>query len=110
MNEKKRMIFGAFAVTLILLLLCAGFVAVDLSSGKYMPGQFGAFFEITSVTPDGVSLTVLSNDYHFPFYSGGMDKDLLVRLRSALPALPFAVGSAAAQAVEYFLEGYHPKS
>jgi len=98
------MILGSFAVTLILLLLCAGFIAVDLSFDKYMPGNFGSFFEITSLTPRGMAFTVMSNDYHIPFSIGDMDKEFFARLRSLLPAMPSAGAKAAAHAAEMLLE------
>ncbi len=62
-QKKKRGFGGAFAVTAILLGMLCGFTAVDLSTDKYMPGQFGSFFEISSITVDGVNFELLGQRY-----------------------------------------------
>lgn len=62
-KRKTQAFFGAFAITVILIGALCGFVAVDLSTDHYMPDRFGPFFEIASITPDGVEFSLLAGNY-----------------------------------------------
>ena len=46
MKAKIRMFLGAFFITCVLIGGLVGFMAVDLSTQRYMPGQFPYFWLI----------------------------------------------------------------
>lgn len=63
LKHRRRVAAASFAVTAILLATALGFTAVDISTDKYMPGQFGRLFVISEVTADGAGFTFLGQAY-----------------------------------------------
>lgn len=64
MTTKKAKIFGAsFAITAICIGAVCGFLAVDLSSDRYMPGQLAPFFQVSDVDEAGIEFAWMGTAY-----------------------------------------------
>lgn len=100
MNRKTQSFFGAFCITVILIGALCGFVAVDLSTDKYMPDQFGPFFVVESITEDGAAFSYMAGYYTLDFAPVKNVLQILSKYRGLLPAIPRAAASLAAQGME----------
>lgn len=104
MNRKTKNFVGAFTITLILLLATAGFIAVDLSTDRYMPNQFGPFFEIKSINASGMVFSFLAGDYFLDAsYLTGL-RLKLSEYRGLLPAAPRVSSTLVSEAARYVLQ------
>ncbi len=103
-HKRKRSFGGAFTVTAIMLGMLCGFTAVDLSTDRYMPGQFGSLFEISSVTVEGVDFEFLGERYFID--ARALDKPLaaLKEYRGLLPGSPQIVSELTRRVIYYFCE------
>lgn len=63
MKKRTKQCIGAFLITVILIGALCGFVAVDLSTDRYMPGQFGPLFQVSTLGADGLSFSYMGKDY-----------------------------------------------
>lgn len=62
-----RSFAAGFAATLIAIGALCGFLLVDLSTERYMPGRFGSMLIIFSITQEGMDFSVMGREYHFSF-------------------------------------------
>jgi hypothetical protein len=83
----KTKFWGAFAVTLLVLIAACGFIAVDLSTDKYMPGQFGSLFEIQSLTAESLDFELLGKAYSIDFYALKNPPEAALAYRTVLTVL-----------------------
>lgn len=63
MTRKTQQFIAAFAVAVIFIGALCGFVLVDLSTDRYLPAQFGALFQIGSISDAGVRFTAMGTEY-----------------------------------------------
>lgn len=104
MNRKFKSFFAAFALTGILVGAWCGFAAVDLSTEKYMPGQFGPLLEISRIGDGSVEYSFLAERHILDVKP---PKDILAvakKYRGLLPALPQIFSSLAADGMDAVLK------
>lgn len=104
MNRNVKIFFAAFAITGILIGALCGFVAVDLSTGRYMPGKFGSFFEVQSIKLDEIEFTFQAQSYTLDTRPIGKAGETARKYRGLLPLLPQVVSSLAADATDIILK------
>lgn len=104
MNKSIRSFFAAFAITGILIGALCGFAAVDLSTGRYMPGRFGSFFEVQSIKLDQIEFTFLAQNYTLDTFAAARAGEAARKYRGLLPILPQVVSSLAADATDMILK------
>ena len=56
MQKNARHFIGGLAVTLVLIGMICGFILVDLSSERYMPGMFAPIYLIDDLGAEGISI------------------------------------------------------
>jgi hypothetical protein len=78
--------------------LC-GFAAVDLSTERYMPGQFGVFLRIEPVPGEELSLILLGRRYSISAEDLEAPRKLLEEFRGLLPTTSRIASALAGQAV-----------
>ncbi len=100
MNRNTRTFFAAFAMALILILALCGFVAVDLSTDRYMPDKFGPFFEINSVKSDSVEFSFQAGEYILDTSIVAKAEEQFKKLSGLIPALPRLCASLAEATTE----------
>ena len=66
LKNKARAFIGALSVTLILIGMVCGFILVDLSSDRYMPGMFAPIYLINEMGAQGVFFYWMGQAYHLP--------------------------------------------
>ncbi|GHU79759.1 hypothetical protein FACS1894191_3300 [Clostridia bacterium] len=87
MFYKIRYAAAAFAAGIIIMGTALAFAAVDMSTEKYMPGEFGALFRINSLDRDGAAFTLAGEDYSFDAEDSRVT-ELLHRFRGLSPPGP----------------------
>ena len=92
MKKKVYFFAGGFAITLILIGALCGFMAVDLSTDRYMPGRFGSVFSVSSLDAGGMTLSWMGVEYGLASPLAQLDAQTLLQLRGALP-LPWQAAS-----------------
>lgn len=102
MKEKAKLFVGAMGVTLVLIGALAGFLLVDLSTDRYMPGQLPSIFTIDQVDSQGASLTFMGQTYTLNARRVGQVQELLWEHRGALPAELRLAGGLAVRLVEEY--------
>jgi len=85
MKSKVRFFAGAFAVTAILMMALCGFMLVDLSADRYMPGHLQPMFLISSIGADGVELSFMGKEYTVSTRPPSGEDSLLAALKGLLP-------------------------
>jgi hypothetical protein len=90
---------NAFALSMILLAGLCGFAAVDLSTEKYMPGQFAVFLKIEAKPGEELALILLGQRYSLNVKALEAPAELLKDFRGLLPAAPRAAWALTGQAV-----------
>lgn len=98
MKRKTQVFWSAFAITGILIGALCGFVAVDLSTDRYMPNQFGPMFEISSINSGGADFTFLSVNYHLDAAPVRKITETLAGFRGFFPLITRAASCGAAAA------------
>ena len=66
MRTKAGLFAGGFVIALIGVGALCGFAAVDLTTDRYMPGQFAPIFEISVPDADGWAVSFMGEQYHIP--------------------------------------------
>ena len=99
MRQKKRLTFSAFCITALLIVALCGFVAVDLSTDRYMPGRFGPLMQISSISEAGVYFSFMGDEYFIDPQPLEQAKQVLHPYRGLLPARPRIV-----QALTIYIE------
>lgn len=97
MKHKARLFFGAFLVTAVWLAGVAGFLAVDLSTDRYMPGRFPRLFLVEILGPEGAALSWMGQRYELHAQAVGTAQQALWRYRSFLPSEARLTGSLAVE-------------
>jgi hypothetical protein len=97
--KKSRIFISAFAVSLILIAGLCGFAAVDLSTERYMPGQFGVFLRIEPVPGEELAVILLGRRYSLRAEALELPRKLMGEFRGLLPAAPRIAHALAGQAV-----------
>lgn len=85
MKEKAKLFMGALGVTLVLIGALAGFLLVDLTTDRYMPGQLPSIFEIGDVSSEGATLSFMGGTYTLNARKVGAIQERLWEHRGALP-------------------------
>lgn len=106
MKKKVRMFAAGFLVTAVLLGTLCGFMAVDLSTDRYMPGQFGPILQVGRIDGGGVSFSVMGSEYRLSTEPLAEAGDLLLRYRGLIPAHLRASGAAAVRLYERISQSY----
>lgn len=96
-NGKIKSFFAAFSLTCILIGAFCGFAAVDLSTDRYMPGQFGPFFEISKIQSGSFDFTFLAERYILETRPPEETAALIKKYRGLIPVLPQIFSSLAAE-------------
>ena len=102
--RKRRIFAGAFAASLIAIAGLCGFAAVDLSTEKYMPGQFGVFLALRVTPGEEISVTLLGKQYALRAEDLEAPLKLLEDYRGLLPVSPRVARALTGQAVRVIAE------
>lgn len=108
MKRRTQQSIAAFIITVIVIGALCGFVAVDISTERYMPGEYTRLFEITEITPQGMRLSLLGRRYLID--PGLLDpaREFLYEYRGFLPSSVLISANLTAQgymaAVDYLEE------
>ncbi len=100
MKAKTRMFLGAFLTTAVLIGGVAGFMAVDLSTQRYMPGRFSHLFLVDSVGPRGAAVSWMGQSYYLNAQAVGRVQEAVWSYRSFLPHGMRLTGNLAVRAME----------
>lgn len=85
MKRRTRQGAAAFLITGIVMIALCGFLAVDLSTDRYMPGQFVPMFEISEVNENGMRVALFGVRYRVEPARLDFVKELACRYRALLP-------------------------
>ncbi len=101
-KESTRLFVGAFLVTCVLLGGVAGFLLVELSTDRYMPGRFAPLFLIERLDSDGAELVWMGERYLLHAASAGEAQELIWQWRGMLPAPLRLAGGLAVKLMEAY--------
>lgn len=104
MNRKIKSFFAAFAVTGILIGAWCGFAAVDLSTDRYMPGQFGPLLEISKVGDGSIEYSFLAERQILDLKPSEDIRRTAKKFRGLFPVLPQIFSSLAANGLSAALK------
>ena len=96
------MFAGAFLTTAVLLGGVTGFMAVDLSTDRYMPNRFPRMFLVDQVGPKGATLSWMGQNYYLNAQTVGKIQVTLWEYRGLLPGELRLAANLAAQAMDVF--------
>lgn len=102
MKAKIRMFLGAFFITCVLIGGLVGFMAVDLSTQRYMPGQFPHMFLVDWVGPEGAEVSWMGKSYYLNAHTAGKVQEVIWSYRGFLPSGMRLTGSLAVQAMDAY--------
>lgn len=108
MKRNIKNFFAAFAITGIMIGALCGFVAVDLSTDRYMPGQFGPFFEISRIESESVEFSFLAERYILDVKPTDETAAAVKKYRGLLPVLPQIFSSLASDGINAVLKRTPP--
>jgi hypothetical protein len=97
--KKWRIFIGAFAVSMIVIAGLCGFAAVDLSTERFMPGQFGVFLRIEPVPGEELAVVLLGRRYSIKAEDWEAPRKLIKDFRGLLPMAPRIASALTGQAV-----------
>jgi hypothetical protein len=97
--KKWRIFIGAFAASMIVIAGLCGFAAVDLSTERFMPGQFGVFLRIEPVPGEELAIVLLGRRYSVKAEDLEAPRKALEDYRGLLPAAPRIARALTGQAV-----------
>lgn len=106
MKRRTQQFVAAFVIAGIAVAALCGFLAVDLSTDRYMPADYAPLFQVTSVGPEGVRFAAFGTRYEIG--SGQFDglRETLWEYRGYLPRTVVLTGAltarAYAAAADYF--------
>ena len=96
LKNKARYFIGALSVTLILIGMVCGFILVDLSSDRYMPGMFAPIYLIDGMGPGGISFYWMGQAYHLPIERVKEIQGMIWAWRGLIPRTMRLAGSVTA--------------
>ena len=85
MNRRTQLFWASLALTAILIFSLCGFALVDLSSDRYMPGQFTHAIDILSFDATGIRFELFGQAWEITPASVGRLLEPLERFRGVLP-------------------------
>jgi hypothetical protein len=85
MPPKTRQALAAFTISIILILALAGFLAVDLTAGRDLRGEYEPLFRFSGITPDGMEISLFGERYFFLPHLLAPIKEAAWKLRGLLP-------------------------
>lgn len=97
MKQKTRLFAGGFAIACIIIMAFTGFLLVDQSTDRYMPGVFGPMFLISSISGDGVDFAVMGEQYLLSAESVRGAQETLWEYRALIPGSVRLAGALAVQ-------------
>jgi hypothetical protein len=97
--KKWRIFIGAFAASMIIIAGLCGFAAVDLSTERFMPGQFGVFLRIEPVPGEELAVILLGRRYSIKAEDLEAPRKLIESFRGLLPIAPRIANALTGQAV-----------
>ena len=66
LKNNARYFMGALSITLIFIGMICGFILVDLSSDRYMPGMFAPIYLINDMGAEGICFYWMGQRYRLP--------------------------------------------
>lgn len=97
MKRRTQQCIAAFAITAILVGAMCGFMAVDLSTDRYMPGQFDPLFHISRMDSTGLDVSLLGWNLSVDSVEMDQVKEGIWLWRGLLPRSISLTGAAAAK-------------
>lgn len=100
MKRKTQQFIGAFLITAILIAALCGFVLVDLSTDRYMPGAFAPLFQVSSVNEEGIAFAALGERYQIDAQGLEPSFQNIWEWRGIMPPGITLVGNAVTRALQ----------
>ena len=94
--KNARHFIAALCIALILIGMACGFMLVDLSSDRYMPGMFAPLYLIYEAGPDGIAVYWMGQVYRLEIESVKQIQRTLWDFRGFIPRTVRLAGSMAA--------------
>ena len=101
-REKARLFIGSFTLTLILIGGLCGFILVDLSTDRYMPGAFSPIFLIEEIGPGGVGVFWMGNLYNIDLARLEQTEAFILDHRAFIPLPMRTAGALAREGMRFF--------
>lgn len=100
MQSKRRtqQFVAAFVISGIVIAALCGFILVDLSTERYLPGQIGPLFAVEEIDAKGLKVALLGQRYTFDASALEGALDVVWRNRGLLPTGQRLAGCATTQA------------
>jgi len=102
MNENLRLFLAAFLITCVFIGGLVGFMVVDWSTQRYMPGRFPHLFLVDSVGPEGATISWMGKNYYLNARAAGEMQKTVWSYRSFLPAGIRLSGKLALKAMDTY--------
>lgn len=96
-KRRTQQFVAAFVISGIVIAALCGFILVDLSTDRYMPGQVAPLFEISGLNAGGVRIALLGQYYALETKALDEVRGHMWRWRSLLPNSTRATGGLVAQ-------------
>jgi len=96
LTNSARQFMGALSITLILIGMVCGFILVDLSSDRYMPGMFAPIYLIDEMGPGGIYFYWMGQAYHLSIEQVKEMQRMIWTWRGFIPRAMRLAGSAVA--------------
>lgn len=95
-KRKTQQFVAAFVISGIVIAALCGFVLVDLSAERYMPGAAAPLFQITEIDSQGLRVAVLGSYYDIESAALDDARDAFWERRNWLPTSARAAGGITA--------------
>lgn len=89
LTRKTQLFLASLAMTLIVILSLCGFALVDLSSDRYMPGQFTRIVDFYSLDASGARFSLFGTGWEITPSSAAAFLEPLQKFRALSPAGAF---------------------
>ena len=83
--KNTRAFIGAFLITAVCIGGVCGFIAVDLRTERYMPGEFPPIFLISGMDENGVDIAWMGKLYHVDAREARKIQEKLREYRGLIP-------------------------
>jgi len=97
LRRNAKYFIGALCISVIIIGMVCGFMLVDLSSDRYMPGLLAPIYLIGSIGPDGVHFYLLGQAYRLEIEQVKQAQRALWDFRGLLPRTVRLAGGLAVQ-------------